>query len=374
MKFPFIDLNTQYLRLEDEINSSVLEVLKSGQYINGPAVAELEEKLAEFIGVKHVVGCSSGTDALLMVLMAWGVGPGDAVFVPTFTFVSTAEVVALTGATVVFVDIDDKTFNIDSSKLEETIAKVKEESNLQPKVIIPVDLFGLPANYDFITKVAEKEGLLTLEDAAQGFGGEYKRKKLGSFGDAGATSFFPSKPLGAFGDGGAIFINDAKLAKKLVSIREHGMDPQNRYKHLIHGLNARIDTIQAAMLIPKLSVLKDEINKRGNVALRYNEGLDGLVKTPVVPNGCISAWAQYTIVTDERAMLQKSLTANGIPSAVYYPKPLHLQKAYSSLGYTAGSFPVSELAAETVLSLPMGPYLKEDDQDQVIKTIREALG
>ena len=374
MKFPFIDLNTQYLRLEDEINSSVLEVLKSGQYINGPAVAELEEKLAEFIGVKHVVGCSSGTDALLMVLMAWGVGPGDAGFVPTFTFVSTAEVVALTGATIVFVDIDDKTFNIDSSKLEETIAKVKEESNLQPKVIIPVDLFGLPANYDFITKVAEKEGLLTLEDAAQGFGGEYKRKKLGSFGDAGATSFFPSKPLGAFGDGGAIFINDAKLAKKLVSIREHGMDPQNRYKHLIHGLNARIDTIQAAMLIPKLSVLKDEINKRGNVARRYNEGLDGLVKTPVVPNGCISAWAQYTIVTDERAMLQKSLTANGIPSAVYYPKPLHLQKTYSSLGYTAGSFPVSELAAETVLSLPMGPYLKEDDQDQVIKTIREALG
>ncbi|MGE5605112.1 MAG: DegT/DnrJ/EryC1/StrS family aminotransferase [Bacteroidota bacterium] len=365
----FNDLTAQYKKLKREIDTSIHNVLDHGKYIMGPEVFELEEKLAAYVGVKHCLSCSNGTDALLMPLMAWGIGPGDAVFATPFTFMATAEVASLVGAVPVFVDIDEDTFNIDPEQLEKAIVRVKNEGKLNPKVIIPVDLFGLPADYNRIELIANKYNLKILEDAAQGFGGVYKGRKAGSFGDVAATSFFPAKPLGCYGDGGAIFTNDDELVGILKSIRVHGQG-SDKYNNVRIGLNARLDTIQAAILLPKFKAFVDyELEARNRVAAMYTEGLKGIVKTPVVPEGLVSSWAQYSVLAEsssDRAIYQERLKAAGIPMMVYYHKPLHLQNAYSGLGYKKGDFPISEDVSERIFSLPMHPYLEQHDIQKII--------
>ncbi|MDA3833876.1 MAG: DegT/DnrJ/EryC1/StrS family aminotransferase [Spirochaetales bacterium] len=372
----FIDLNAQQQRIRPQIDAAIKRVLDHGKYIMGPEVAELEGQLAKFTGVKHCIGVASGTDALLMALMAYGVGPGDAIFTTPFTFVATGEVISLLGATPVFVDIDPQTFNIDPQKLEEALVNFKTRSTtnnqlLTPRGIIPVDLFGLPADYDAINEIARKHELFVVEDAAQGFGGEYKGRMAGSLADVATTSFFPAKPLGCYGDGGAIFTDDDSLADKLCSIRVHGKG-KDKYDNVRIGLNGRLDTIQAAVLLPKLDILPDEIKTRQSVAQEYTQRLQrcSSVKTPLVPDGYSSAWAQYSILVKDRNTLQEKLGAQQIPTAVYYPTPLHLQTAYAELGYKVGDFPVSEEIASTILSLPMHPYLEKD----VIVDICSAIG
>ncbi len=370
----FNDLAEQYQRLKPEIDSEIQKVLDHGHYIMGPEVSELEKRLGEFTGVKHVVSCSNGTDALLLPLMAWGISHGDAVFTTPFTFFATAEVISLVGATPVFVDINKDTYNIDPDSLEKTIEKTLDEGKIKPKVIIPVDLFGLAADYDKIDVIAKKFNLKLLEDAAQGFGGIYKEKVAGSFGDAAATSFFPAKPLGCYGDGGAIFTNNDELAKILKSIRVHGQG-SDKYDNLRIGTNSRLDTIQAAILLSKLPVFKDEIALRNQVAKRYNDGLKDFVKVPTVPEGYISIWAQYSVLANDkyyRSKLQNRLKASEIPSAIYYPIPLHLQTAFKELGYKKGDFPVSEDTSERIFSLPMHPYMKDEDIKKVIDVIGSA--
>jgi UDP-2-acetamido-2-deoxy-ribo-hexuluronate aminotransferase len=368
----FTDLTAQYQRLQDEIDANIRNVHTHSKYIMGPEVAEFEQRLAEYIGVKHCISCSNGTDALLMPLMAWGIGEGDAVFTTPFTFIASAEVVSLLGATPIFADIDPDSFNIDPAKLEIAIERIVRERKLKPKAIIPVDLFGLPADYERIEAIAAKYGLKVLEDAAQGFGGTYKGRIAGSFGDVGSTSFFPSKPLGCYGDGGAIFTNDDALANTLKSIRVHGQGV-DKYDNVRIGLNARLDTIQAAILLPKLKAfINYELAARNRVAAMYSQGLNGLVKTPVVPKDFTSSWAQYSVLAksgSDRAMLQKKLKTAGIPTMVYYSKPLHLQTAYSDLGHLKGDFPISEDVSERIFSLPMHPYLEKDDIEFIIETI-----
>lgn len=371
----FIDLAEQYRRLQNEIDVNIHKVLNHGKYIMGPEVAELEKKLADFAGVKHAITCSNGTDALLMPLMAWGIGKGDAVFTTPFTFIATAEVVSLLGATPVFVDIDKDTYNIDPELLEKAILKVKSEGQLNPKVIIPVDLFGLPADYERIDEIAKRYDLKVLEDAAQGFGGIYKDKVAGSFGDAAATSFFPAKPLGCYGDGGAIFTNDDDLAPTLKSIRVHGQG-SDKYDNVRVGMNGRLDTIQAAILLPKLAVFRKEIEMRNTVAGKYTEGLEGVLKTPHVPEMCISTWAQYSVLAgslEEKKSIIQKLKEEGIPTAVYYPIPLHLQAAYKSLGYKKGSFNVSEKISERIFSLPMHPYMTDENINKIVNTIKSVI-
>lgn len=369
----FIDLAAQYKKLKKEIDTGIQKVLDHGKYIMGPEVFELEEKLAAYVGVKHCLSCSNGTDALLMPLMAWGIGPGDAVFTTPFTFMATAEVAGLVGAVPVFVDIDEDTFNIDPEQLEKAIVKVKNEGKLNPKVIIPVDLFGLPADYDRIELIANKFNLKILEDAAQGFGGIYKGRRAGSFGDVAATSFFPAKPLGCYGDGGAIFTNNDQLFGILKSIRVHGQG-SDKYDNVRLGLNARLDTIQAAILLPKLKAFIDyELEARNQVAALYTESLKGIVKTPVVPEGLVSSWAQYSVLAkdkNERAFFQEKLKAADIPTMIYYQKPLHLQTAYSGLGYKKGDFPIAENVSERIFSLPMHPYLEQDVIEKIINVFQ----
>lgn len=366
----FIDLHAQYLQLKDEINANIQKVLDHGKYIMGPEVFELEDQLADYVGVQHCITCANGTDALQMVLMAWNIKAGDAVFVPSFTFMSTAEVVSLQGATPVFTDIDIKTFNMSAEILEKQIKKVLAEGKLTPKAIIPVDLFGQPADYDKIMKIAKKYNLLVLEDAAQGFGGSIEGMKACSFGDAATTSFFPAKPLGCYGDGGAIFTNNDELAELLKSIRIHGKGTE-KYDNIRIGLNSRLDTIQAAILLPKLKVFKEyELQKRNEIACRYTDSLKGKYTTPFVPNNIKSSWAQYTLLLnneEERNALQSKLKEHNIPSMIYYPKPLHLQTCYNIMhGYVEGDFPHSEKASECVLSLPMSPWVTKQDIDKVI--------
>ncbi|MEO5377376.1 MAG: DegT/DnrJ/EryC1/StrS family aminotransferase [Magnetococcus sp. DMHC-6] len=365
----FIDLEAQQDLLRPDMERNIHIVFQHGNYIMGPEVSELESKLAEFAGVKHAISCSSGTDALLMGLMAYDIGPGDAVFTTTFTFIATAEVVSLLGATPVFVDIDPKTFNIDPAKLERAILKVKQEGKLIPRGIIPVDLFGLPADYDAIDLIAEKNGLFVIEDAAQGFGGVYKGKQAGSFGHAAATSFFPAKPLGCYGDGGALFTNDDQLAEKFISFRVHGKGSE-KYDNIRIGVNARLDTLQAAILLPKLAVFPKELLARQQVANRYELGLKNFVETPQVPRDYFSAWAQYSILSDRRDDIQAALKKAGIPSGIYYPKSLHLQTAFHTLGYQEGDFPIAEMASRRVLGLPMHPYLKPVDIDRIVHVIQ----
>lgn len=364
----FIDLKRQYERIKDTVSANINAVLEHGQYVFGPEITALEAKLAEFAGTKHCVACSSGTDALLMPLMAWGAGPGDAVFTTPFTFVATAEIISLAHATPVFVDILGDTFNMDPDKLEEAIIRVKSEGKLVPKAIIPVDLFGQSADYDKIGKIAEKHGLLLLEDAAQGFGGNIRGKRNGSFGDCAATSFFPAKPLGCYGDGGAIFTNDDDLSELLRSIRVHGMS-NDRYNNVRIGLNGRIDSMQAGVLLAKLEIFEEELQLRDAVAKKYAEGLQGKgVVTPVVPEGYFSSWAQYSVLAENREhreSLMAKLKEAGVPTAIYYPIPLHMQTAYSYLGHKKGDFPVCEHVGERIFSLPMHPYLTDEEIAQV---------
>ena len=365
----FIDLKTQQKRIRASLEKRIHNVMDHGAYIMGPEISELEAALAKHVGVKHCVTCSSGTDALLMPLIAYGLGPGDVVFTTPFTFIATAEVVALLGATAVFVDIDPKTYNIDPQKLEEAIQKFqKNKSGKKAKGIIPVDLFGQTADYDFIEAIGKKHGLFVLQDAAQSFGATYKGKKAGASGDIGATSFFPAKPLGCYGDGGAIFSNDDTMTEKLRSIRVHGQG-SDKYNNIRIGINGRLDSMQAAVLLAKLEIFEEEITLRNNVAQRYSARLKDHVVTPFVQKDCVSVWAQYSLLTDRRDEMLKKLKSNGVPTAVYYPKPLHMQDAFAGLGYKRGDFPVSERIADSIFSIPMHPYLGYEDQDYIVDAI-----
>ncbi|MBB2971299.1 DegT/DnrJ/EryC1/StrS aminotransferase family protein [Mesorhizobium sp. RMAD-H1] len=369
----FIDLAAQRERIGDRLNAAIAKVVADGRYILGPEVAEFEKKLADYIGVEHVIACANGTDALLMPLMARGIGPGDAVFCPSFTFAATAEVVALAGAEPVFVDVDPDSYNLNVPQLEAAIAEVRREGRLEPKAIIPVDLFGLAAEYNKIAALAERERLFVIEDAAQSIGGKRDNVMCGAFGDVAATSFYPAKPLGCYGDGGAMFTNDGELAETLRSVLFHGKG-ETQYDNVRIGLNSRLDTIQAAILIEKLAILEDEMEARQVVAKRYAEGLKDVVKVPHTPSGYRSAWAQYSIESENRDGLKAHLTAAGIPSVIYYVKPLHQQTAYKHYGQAPGGLPVSEALPERILSLPMHPYLAKDDQDRIIDAIRAFHG
>ena len=372
MDIPFIDLKTQFKRLEKDINQQIQNVLEHGQYIMGPEIAKLETELANFCGAKHAITCSSGTDALSLGLMAYEVGPGDAVFTSPFTFFATAEVIALVGATPVFVDIDPRTFNIDPTKLEEAIKKVKSEGKLNLRGIMPVNLFGLCPDFDAINSIARSHDLFVLEDTAQGFGGIYHGKTSGSLGDISATSFFPAKPLGCYGDGGAVFTSDDELANKIKSLRVHGKGT-NKYDNIRIGLNARMDTMQAAILLIKLNVFAEEIKRRQIVAKQYSDTLNHIVKTPYIPDGYTSVWAQYSILTDSREQIQAALKSENIPSVVYYPIPCHLASAFKNLGYKKGDFPVSEDTANRIMSLPMHPYLENETIQKIASVIKTTI-
>lgn len=372
----FRDLKAQYQALKPQIDQAIQTVLDEGQFIMGRQVRELEESLAEYVGVKHCITCANGTDALLMVLMAWDIKAGDTVFVPDFTFFATAEVVSLVGATPIFVDVDEDTFNIDPVKLETAIQRTIKEGLYQPRAVIPVDLFGLPANYPAIEKIAEKYNLLILEDGAQGFGGRIGERRACSFGHAAATSFFPAKPLGCYGDGGAIFTNDDGLAEKLQSIRMHGKGT-TRYDNVRIGLNSRLDTIQAAVLQVKLQVFIDyELEQVNQIANSYTEKLKYVVKTPVIPEGYYSSWAQYTVQLEnkkKRDVLQERLKEKGIPTMIYYPKPLSLQAAFADIVAPADDKSTTGMLCNTVLSLPIHPYLEENNLELISEAIRRGI-
>lgn len=384
----FIDLKSQQKRIKEQIDANIQKVLAHGNYIMGPEIRELEQKLAAYAGVKHAVGCASGTDALLMALMACDIGPGDAVLTTPFTFIATAEVISLLGATPVFVDIDPKTFNIDPQKLSQAIEALQTNDtylhplpsnagnpSLKARAIITVDLFGLPADYDAIDAVARRYGLIVIEDAAQSFGGSYKGRMCCSFGHIACTSFFPAKPLGCYGDGGMCFTDDERLAAALDSIRVHGKGT-DKYDNARIGINGRLDTLQAAILLPKFAIFPEEVELRQQVAARYTEGLQKSAPSlaaPYIPPGLSSVWAQYSILAENgtrRDELMNHLKAAGIPTAVYYPKPLHRQQAFAGLAYKQGDFPISEDAASRIFSIPMHPYLPEDDQRKIIEILR----
>jgi dTDP-4-amino-4,6-dideoxygalactose transaminase len=372
---PFIDIAAQRRRLGKSVDEAVGRVLAHCQFINGPEVTQLEAALAAFSGAKHVVTCASGTDALLMVLMAKGVGRGDAVLCPSFTFCATGEAVALTGATPVFVDVDEATFNIDANSLKRGIATA-QKLGLKPRAVIPVDLFGQSADHDAIGAIAEAEGIFVLDDAAQALGASYKGRRLGTFGLATATSFFPAKPLGCFGDGGAIFTDDGELAETLRSVRVHGQG-SDKYDNVRLGLTGRLDTVQAAILIEKLKIFDDEIAARNKVAARYAQGLGNVVTVPRIASECTSVWAQYTIRLphgSDRDSFAAKLKAQGIPTAIYYPKSMHQQTAYRDFPAADGGLPASESLSCDVISLPMHAYLDEPTQERIIKAVRGAFG
>ena len=373
----FRDLKLQYEAIKEEMDQAVLNVLESSQFIQGPQVKELESLLADYVGTDYCIGCANGTDALQLSLMAWGVGPGDAVFTSDFTFFASAGCASIVGATPVLVDIDLDTFNISPDHLVEKIEQVKAEGVLNPKVIIPVDLFGLPAEYDRIEKIALDYGLLILEDAAQSFGGAIRGKRAGSFGDAATTSFFPAKPLGCYGDGGAIFTNDKEFEILLRSLQAQGRSPEDKYDNRLIGMNSRLDTLQAAILIEKLKVFRNyELEKVNEIARLYTEKLSEIVKTPSIPEGYLSSWAQYTILLDsneQRDGLQEHLKGNGIPSMIYYPKGLHQQSAYANMNLSDDEFPNAAYASKHVLSLPMHPYMQEEDVERVVNSISKFI-
>lgn len=369
-----VDLSAQQQKILPQIEKNIQTVLKHGQYIMGPEVKELEKKLAEFAQVRHAVSCSSGTDALLMVLMTYGIGPGDAVFTTPFTFIATAEVIRLLGATPFFVDIDPVTFNLSVHNLAASIKHVSQAGRFNPKAIVAVDLFGLPCNFDRINQIAGESDLIVIEDAAQSFGAEYKGRMAGSLGHSGCTSFFPAKPLGCYGDGGAVFTDSDDAASKLKSIRIHGKG-KDKYNNICLGINGRLDTLQAAILLPKLEIFPRELQSRRKIAKRYTEILskgNGFLTLPEVSPGYESAWAQYTLLAPDketRAAIQKRLKQRGIPTAVYYPKPLHLQAVFADLGYQEGDFPVAEDYSSRVFSIPMHPYLTPRNQLEICKGI-----
>jgi UDP-2-acetamido-2-deoxy-ribo-hexuluronate aminotransferase len=364
----FIDLHAQQRRIRDKIETKIKQVLDHGKYIMGPEIGELEEKLADYVGIRYAVGVASGTDALLMALMTYDVGPGDAVFTSPFTFIATAEVIQLLGATPVFVDIQPDTYNIDPEKLEPVIRETMEQGKLSAKGIIPVDLFGQTADYDEIAAAAKKYNLFVLQDAAQSFGASYRGTKACSHGDVAATSFFPAKPLGCYGDGGMVFTDSPAIHDKLISIRIHGKGA-NKYDNIRVGINGRLDTIQAAVLLAKLEIFAEEIRLRQEVARRYGEGLKNVVTVPFVKDYNISAWAQYSVLHPRREEVMARLKDQGIPTAIYYPLPLHMQEAFTHLGYKKGDFPLSEKTADEIFSIPMHPYLGKEDQERIIEII-----
>lgn len=370
---PFIDVAVQRQFLGGKIDAAISRVLEHCLFINGPEVAQLEADLAMFTGAKHVIACASGTDALLMVLLARGIGPGDAVICPSFTFCATGEVVALLGATPVFADVNEETFNVDIASLKSAIA-VAHKQGLKPKAIIPVDLFGQPADHDLIAEVADAENLFVLDDAAQSFGATYQGRQLGTFGLATATSFFPAKPLGCYGDGGAIFTDDDEFAGILRSVRVHGHG-SDKYDNVRLGLTGRLDTIQAAILIEKLKIFPDETVARNRVAARYNGSLADVAIVPRVASNCTSVWAQYTIriPAGTRDTFSAKLKAKGVPTAIYYPKPLHRQTAYRMYPSAKEGLSVSDKLSDEVISLPMHAYLDSPTQDRIIEAVREAL-
>jgi dTDP-4-amino-4,6-dideoxygalactose transaminase len=387
---PFVDVKTQFKRIEEEVRRRINAVLDHGQFILGPEVAELEQKLAAFAGIKHCVSCASGTDALYMALLAKGIGPGDAVFTPSFTFFATAEVIALLGATPVFVDVDPATFNIDPVKLEKAIeALAKDDPSLHPlprtpggarslaaKGVIAVDLFGLPADYDALHAVSRKHRLWLMEDAAQSFGAEYKSKRAGALAEISCTSFYPAKPLGAYGDGGAIFTNDDALAQTLRSIRVHGQG-SDVYEHVRLGITGRLDSLQAAVLLAKLPIFASELEERQRIADRYTGQLARLAeyRPPMVPKGYRSAWAHYSVLcpsAERRTVLRDKLRVSGIPTGVYYPIALHRQRAFAGLGYERGTMPVSEDLSGRIFGLPMHPYLLDTTIDAIVSMLKAA--
>jgi dTDP-4-amino-4,6-dideoxygalactose transaminase len=370
---PFIDVAAQRRRLGRSVDDAIARVLGHCQFILGPEVRTLEAELAAFCGVRCAVSCASGTDALIMVLMALGIGPGDAVICPSFTFTATAEVVVLVGATPVFADVEEASFNLDPASLQRACAAARK-LGLRPKAVIPVDLFGQPADYARITPIAEAENLFVLDDAAQAFGATYHNRRLGAVAPATATSFFPAKPLGCYGDGGAVLTDDEDLARVMRSVRVHG-EGRDKYDCVRIGLNGRLDTIQAAVLIEKLKIFPDEIAARERVAWRYASGLADVATVPEVAPGSTSVWAQYTIrlAPGRRDVFAAELKAQGIPTAIYYPIPLHRQEPYRSFPIAEGAAPVSERLADEVISLPMHAYLDEPTQDRIIAAARRAL-
>jgi dTDP-4-amino-4,6-dideoxygalactose transaminase len=368
----FIDLAAQRRRIGSRMDEAILRVVNHGGYIMGPEVKQFEADLSAFCGAKHVISCANGTDALALVLMAKSVKPGQAILCPSFTFAATAEVVAWLGAVPIFVDCLPETFNMDPASLEFGINTARQ-LGLKPVGVIPVDLFGQPADYDAIEAICAREDLWILCDAAQSFGASYRGRKLGTIGAATSTSFFPAKPLGCYGDGGAVFTNDDELAAIMRSLRVHGQG-SDKYDNVRIGMNGRLDTMQAAVLIEKLKIFPDEIAARDRVAKRYNEMLGDVVAVPVVAEGNTSVWAQYTMRVPNRDALAAALKAKGVPTAIYYPKPLHQQTAYSKFPCAGNGVPVSERLAGEVLSLPMHPYLEEAVQDRIITAVREALG
>ena len=373
----FKDLKKQYEMLKPGIDAAIGRVLSDSAFILGKEVEELEAKLAAYTGRNYCVTCGSGTDALVLALMACGIGPGDAVFVPDFTFFATAEAVSLLGAVPVFIDIDPVTFNMDPDALEYEIRRTRAEGALTPKAVIPVDLFGLPADYARIRPLAECNGLAVIEDGAQGFGGRIRRKKACSFGDLSVTSFFPTKPLGCYGDGGAVFTDDANTASLLRSLRAHGRSAADKYDNVRIGMNSRLDTVQAAVLLQKLQVFETELENVRNAAKQYTKRLGGHFTVPLEPAGVRSAWAEYTILLrdgKERAAAWEALTAQGIPSMVYYPKGLHQQAAYAKTRQSGESFPHTCDIADRCLSLPIHPYLADDDIERVAKTLLDLRG
>ena len=373
MSIPFIDLQAQRRRIAAEIDHAVAAAVEGGQYVLGPQVRALEEQLAEYAGVKHCVACANGTDALMIVLRAWEIGPGDAVFVPAFTFAASAEVVALVGATPVFVDVLEDTYNLDPHSLEAAIALVKREGKFTPRAIMTVDLFGQAVDYRAIEPIAAREKLKLLVDTAQAFGATLDGRQTAAIGDAASTSFFPAKPLGCYGDGGATFTNDGALAELLRSIRMHGQGA-DKYENVRIGVNSRLDTIQAAILIEKLKIFPEEIEMRERVARRYSEAFrrSNRVQPPHVIEGAQSSWAQYTIQVPDRDKLQQDLKGKGIPTAIYYPTPLSHQKGYAH--FPSAGTPVSDRIAKRVVSLPMHPYLDEATQDRIIGAVLESAG
>ena len=354
----FRDLKTQYNVLKDEMDKAILEVVASSAYVMGPKIKEMEAAFADYVGVKHCIACNSGTDALLLALKVWDVKAGDAVFVPSFTFFASAEVIAMQGATPVFVDVDGDTFNIDVADLERKIEQTLKNGKLSPRVIIAVDLFGLPADFKAIRKLAERYHLYVLEDGAQGFGGRIGEQKACTFGDISTTSFFPAKPVGCYGDGGAVFTDNDEWAKLLESYHIHGKG-SDRYDNVRIGMNSRLDSIQAAILLVKLKAFKEyELVDVNKVAAHYTDKLKGVVKTPIIPDGFYSSWAQYTIQVENKEV----------------PIPMHRQTAFNYLNLDENRCPVSDQLADTVISLPIHPYLSESDQDMICKVVRDCLG
>ena len=373
----FRDLGAQYRALKPQIDAGIARVLEGNDFILGKSVAALETELKDYVGVSECVSCANGTDALTLSLMAWEIGPGDAVFTPDFTFFATVNCAMLCGATPVLVDIDPITFNLSPAALEQAIQDTLKEGKLRPRVIIPVDLFGLPADYEAISAIAKRYDLLILEDGAQGFGGTIGTQRACSFGDIATTSFFPAKPLGCYGDGGAIFTNNAEWAARLCSLRAQGRSPEDKYDNREKGLNSRLDTLQAAILLPKLAAFREtELDAVNRVADWYSERLKGVVTVPEIPAGYRSSWAQYTILLPDgskRSGLQAYLKERGIPSMIYYPRGMHQQSAVRAAGYDKGSFPVTERVTKVCLALPLHPYMPESDVEQVAGAIVEYL-